>query len=178
MCFNQRGNISTRNGSSLKIVDKFSYLKISVSSTETDINARLAKAWTAIDRLSIIWKSYLTDNIKHSFFQAAVMLILPYGCTTWILTKRMEKKLDRNYTRMVRAILDKFWRQHPTKQQLYGHLPPIMKTIQPDIRDTPGEVRLNSLVTHSHRPLHIEEQRHGLLPISCRSYRGKTYPTK
>ena len=22
------------------------------------------------------------------------------------------------------------WRQHPTKQQLYGHLPPIMKTIQ------------------------------------------------
>ena len=46
------------------------------------------------------------------------------------LTKRMEKKLDSNYTRMLRAILNKFWRQHPTKQQLYGHLPPIMKTIQ------------------------------------------------
>ena len=58
------------------------------------------------------------------------MLILLYGCTTWTLTKCMEKKLDGHYTRMLRAILNKSWRQHPTKQQLYGHLPPIMKTIQ------------------------------------------------
>ena len=42
----------------------------------------------------------------------------------------MEKKLDGIYTRMLWAILNKCWRQHPTKQQLYGHLPPIMKTIQ------------------------------------------------
>ena len=51
------------------------------------------------------------------------------GCTTWTLTKRLEKKLDGNYTRMLRAIL-KSWRQHPTRHQLYGHLPPITKTIQ------------------------------------------------
>ena len=44
--------------------------------------------------------------------------------------KRIEKKLDSNYTRMLRAILNKSWRQHPTKQQLYGHLLPIMKTIK------------------------------------------------
>ena len=31
---------------------------------------------------------------------------------------------------MQRAILNKSWRQHPTKHQLYGHLPPIMKPIQ------------------------------------------------
>ena len=53
-----------------------------------------------------------------------------YGCTTWMLTKRLEKKLDSNYTRMLRAILNKSWRQHPTRQQLYGHLPPITKSIQ------------------------------------------------
>ena len=68
--------------------------------------------------------------MKHSFFQAAVASILLYGCTTWALTKRLEKKLDGNYTRMLRAILNKFWRQHPTTHQLYGHLPPITKTIQ------------------------------------------------
>ena len=39
-------------------------------------------------------------------------------------------KLDGNYTRMLRAILNKSWRQHPTKHQLYGHLPPITKIIQ------------------------------------------------
>ena len=26
--------------------------------------------------------------------------------------------------------IEQVWRQHPTKQQLYGHLPPIMKTIK------------------------------------------------
>ena len=75
-------------------------------------------------------KSDLTDKMKRCFFQAAAVLILLYGCTTWTLTKRLEKKLDGNYTRMLRAILYKSWRQHPTKHQLYGHLPPITKTIQ------------------------------------------------
>ena len=42
---------------------------------------------------------------------------------------------DRNETqiwvlRMLRAILNKSWQQHPTRHQLYGHLPPITKTIQ------------------------------------------------
>ena len=68
--------------------------------------------------------------MKRSFFQAAVMLILLYGCTTWTLKKWLEKKLDDNYTRMLRAILNKSWQQHPTRHQLYGHLPPITKTIQ------------------------------------------------
>ena len=95
-----------------------------------DIETRLTKAWTAINRLSIIWKSDLTDKMKRSFFQAAVTSILLYGCTTWTLTKRLEKKLDGNYTRMLRAILNKSWKQHPTRHQLYGHLPPITKTIQ------------------------------------------------
>ena len=106
------------------------YLGSSVESTEKDIETRLTKAWTAINRLSIIWKSHLTDKMKRSFFQAAVTSILLYGCTTWMLTKRLEKKLDGNYTRMLRAILNKSWQQHPTRHQLYGHLPPISKTIQ------------------------------------------------
>ena len=31
---------------------------------------------------------------------------------------------------MLQAILNKSWQQHPTRHQLYGHLPPITKTIQ------------------------------------------------
>ena len=68
--------------------------------------------------------------MKRSFFQAAVVSILLYGCTTWTLKKRMKQKLDGNYTRILRAILNKSWRQHPTKQQLYGHRPPVTKTIK------------------------------------------------
>ena len=96
MCYNQTGDISTLDGTSLKLADKFTYLGSSVSSTEKDIDTRLTKASTAIDRLSIIWKSDLTNKMKHSFFQAAVVSILLYGWTTWTLTKRLEKKLDGN----------------------------------------------------------------------------------
>ena len=94
MCYNQTGNITTLDGASLKLVDKFTYLGSSVLSTEKDIDTRLTKAWIAFDRLSIIWKSDLTDKMKRGFFQAAVVSILLYGCTTWTLSKRLEKKLD------------------------------------------------------------------------------------
>ena len=107
-CFNLRGDISTLNGSSLKLVNKFTYLRSSVSSTEKDINMQLAKVWAAIDRLLVIWKSDLTDKMTGSFLRVVVVSILLYGCTT----------------------INKSWKQHPTKQQLYGYLLPITKTIQ------------------------------------------------
>ena len=53
MCYNQTGDISTLDGTSLKLVDKFTYLGSSVSSTEKDIDTRLTKAWTAIDYMEI-----------------------------------------------------------------------------------------------------------------------------
>ena len=53
ICYNQTGDISTQDGTSLKLVDKFTYLESSVSSTEKDIDTRLTKAWTAIDKLLI-----------------------------------------------------------------------------------------------------------------------------
>ena len=61
MCFNREGTVSTLNGVLLKWVDKFTY-----SSTESDSNIHLVKAWAAIDRLSIMWKSDLSDKIKLS----------------------------------------------------------------------------------------------------------------
>ena len=73
---------------------------------------------------------WVPESLKRSFFRAAVGSILLYGCTTWTMTKRMEKKLDGYYTRILRAILITSWRQHPTKQQLYGHQPSITKTIK------------------------------------------------
>ena len=129
-CFNQTGDISPLGGSYLKLIDKFTYLTSSVSSTEKDIDTWLMKAWTAINKLLVIWKLDLTNKMKRSFFQAAVVSILLYGCTTLTLTKWLEKKLDGNYTRMLLTISNKSWRQHPTKHQLYGHLPPITKTVK------------------------------------------------
>ena len=68
--------------------------------------------------------------MKRSFFNAAFVTILLCGCTTWTLTKQLEKKLDGNYTRMLRAILNNSWRKHSWRHQLYGHLPLITETLQ------------------------------------------------
>ena len=129
MSYNHTADISTLDGTSLKLVDKLINLRSSVSSNEKDIDTLQTKAWTANYRLSITWKSDLTDKMKRSFFQAAVVSILLYGCTTWTLKNRLEK-LDSNYTRMLWAILNKSWWQHLTRHQVYGHLPSIAKTLQ------------------------------------------------
>ena len=51
MSLNQRVDIATLKGGPLKLVDKFTYLGSSVSSTETYINTPLAKAWTPIGHM-------------------------------------------------------------------------------------------------------------------------------
>ena len=70
------------------------------------------------------------------------------------LTQRIEKKLDGNCTRMLRAKLNTSWKLSCTKQQLYGNLPPNSKTIQ--IRRTRQEVKTNSYATFSYGPLHTD----------------------
>ena len=57
MYFTQTGDISTQEGTSLKLVDRFTYLGSSFSSTEKDIDARLTKAWAAIDTQTIKWNA-------------------------------------------------------------------------------------------------------------------------
>ena len=87
----------------------------SVASTEKDIDTRLTKAWTAINRLSIIWKSDLTDKIKRSFFQAAVTSILLYGCTTWTLTKRFREEARRQLHKNAASNLEQVLTATPHK---------------------------------------------------------------
>ena len=75
MCL-KRGAHSTLRGRPLKLVDKSMYLGSRVSSTESGVNIHRLKAWTAIDRLSIIWESDLAHKIKWYFFQTVAMWIL------------------------------------------------------------------------------------------------------
>ena len=105
MCYNQTGDISTLEGTPLKLVNKFTYLGSSVASTEKDSDTRLTKAWKAINRLSIIWKSDLTDKMKRSFFQAAVASILLYGCTT----RTLKKRLERSSTTITQECCEQSW---------------------------------------------------------------------
>ena len=66
MCFKWEGVIFTLIEEHLKLVDKFTYLGSSVSSTESDVNIFWAKAWNAINRLStllpFLWIKMVFDS--------------------------------------------------------------------------------------------------------------------
>ena len=64
MCSNQRSDVYTLKGVPLQLMDKFHYLGSSAASIENDINMQLAKAWTAINRLSVTEKSDLTNEMQ------------------------------------------------------------------------------------------------------------------
>ena len=83
---------------------------------------------------SINYSNYVPIHGDLLFFQAAVVSVLLYGCTTWILKKNIMKKQDRKCIRMLQSILNKSWKQHSTKQRWYCHQQPLPKTIQ--IRQT------------------------------------------
>ncbi|XP_066915257.1 uncharacterized protein [Clytia hemisphaerica] len=117
--------IKAANGNPLKNVDSFVYLGSEISSTEKDIKIRIAKAWSALNKMQVIWKSNLCKDLKRNFFRAVIESILLYGSAAWTLTKAHEKMLDGTYTRMLRAVLNISWQQHPRKEQLYGNIPTI-----------------------------------------------------
>ena len=99
MNFDQLGDISTLNGGSLKLMEMFMQLGSSISSPESDISKCLAKVWTAIDRLSIIWKSDLSDKVQ--FLPSSIYV----NSTVWIhhmdAEKCIKKNLDWKSTKML-----------------------------------------------------------------------------
>ena len=62
-CFNQDGVILL-NGKLLKLVDYFVYHGSNISSTEIYVSIRIGKVWTAIDRLTTLRKSDLSEEIE------------------------------------------------------------------------------------------------------------------
>ena len=96
------------NGHPLNLIDKLIYLSRRDSLTERDVNM-----WTAIN-------SDLPDKIKRDFFQVVVPSVLLYWCTTWTLTKLIDKNLDNNWTNRLRAIMNESLKLYPKKQQVYN----------------------------------------------------------
>ena len=146
MCFNQTGDISTLNGSSLKLVDKFTYLGSSASSTEVDIDTRLA--WTAIDRLSVIWKSDLADKIKRNFFAKQ------RSCWYWCMDALHGHKLNvwrKSMTAITQECCKQYWqnREGSTPQSssctaTYHPSRKLSKLDEPDLKDTARKVGTSS----------------------------------
>ena len=68
LCFNKDSAIIFHR-ESLKLLNQLPYLGTNISSTENDVNIRIGKAWTVIERLMLTWKYNFFDEIKKEFFQ-------------------------------------------------------------------------------------------------------------
>ena len=114
MPFQQEGTMKTLKGENIKQVCSFVYLGSEIANTESDVNIRIGKAWTALNKMKPIWESHLQEDLKRRFFRPTVESVLLYGSVTWTLTKHLELRLNGTYTRMLRAALNISWKQHPT----------------------------------------------------------------
>ena len=63
--------------------------------------------------MNSIWKSRLTDTMNRNFFRATIESVLIYSSISWTLTKKsLEKRVNGNYTRRQRAILNNSLKDH------------------------------------------------------------------
>ena len=121
---------------------------------------QLVKGWSTIDRLSVIWKSHLSDKIRRIFFKATVLSILLYGCTSRLSEWR------KSLTEIVQECYDLYWTNAGSNipqnsSCTVTYLPSLkpFKLDEQDMGDTAGELRVNSNVTFSCGPLHTDEQK-------------------
>ena len=122
--------LKSMDGGDIAVVDDFKYLGGWLASSQQDIKVRKALAWTACHKLNSIWKSNLKRSIRERLFVSTVESVLLYGCSTWTLTRKLEKQLDGVYTRMLRMAMDVSWRDHMTNDELYGKLPKVSVKIK------------------------------------------------
>ena len=121
----QDTSMQTQSGKFIKKVDDFKYLGSYIMDSGKDFKTRKALAWSACNNLDKIWRSNINTNIKVDVFKTTVEPILLYGAETWTLNSNQQKRLDGTYTNLLRRIKNINWRQHPTKKQIYGNIPPL-----------------------------------------------------
>ena len=89
---------------------------------------RIDSAWSALNKLTPIWKSNLDDSMKRELFRATVESVSIYSSHAWTFNKSLEHKLNGAYTRMLHPALNVHWSQRVKKKELRNDLPKITET--------------------------------------------------
>ena len=97
-------------GQRLQVVDKFTYLRSTLSRVVhiyDEVNARIAKASVTFDRLrgSVWYRSGIRLDTKLKVYKAVVLPTLLYACETWTVYQRHAKRLNHFHTSCLRKLL-------------------------------------------------------------------------
>ena len=147
MCFNQTGDISTLNGSSLKLVDRSTYQGNSVSSTETDIDTRLTKVWTA----SNSYRSYGNQTWPTKWNPVSFKQRSCWYCYRDALHGRRLNGWRKRFTATTQECCEQYWRgpggntqQSSSSTATSNPSRKLSKLDEPDTQETAGYVGMSS----------------------------------
>ena len=62
-------------------------------------------------------------------FIEPVLKAYSYGSETWTMKKALQDRLDGTYTRLLMRVQNISWREHKTKAEIYGDIPPISSVV-------------------------------------------------
>ena len=136
MAYNLRrqGDLTTLDYAKLRQVDDFQYLGSWKDQTTKDLEIRKAKAWAASNKLTVVWKSSISTDLRIRFFRASVKSVLLYWSGNLTLTTALEKHLDGCHTKLLRAALKVSCNDHISNKELYRDLPPISTRLSLKVR--------------------------------------------
>ena len=103
------------NGSTTVIedVEEFCYLGSQITKdggAESDVSARICKARTAFHKLSRVWRSrILSMKTKLRIFNTSVKSVLLYGSETWLVSDRINQRLQTFVNKCLRIVCRIFW---------------------------------------------------------------------
>ena len=124
------------NGENIEEVSDFTYLGSKMSNTgdgEVEIRARLAKASHAFTKLKSTWRArQISLRTKLRIFKSNVISTLLYGSESWKMTKTISHKLDVFQNRCLRRILQIFWPNTISNEELHQRteVEPITTQVQ------------------------------------------------
>ena len=79
--------------------------------------------------ISLLFTKREVGSLTCIVFRACVESILLYGSETWTMKKTLQDRFDGTFTRILMRVQNISWREHKTKAEIYGDIPPISSIV-------------------------------------------------
>ena len=129
LCYNQHHSriIRSLKNTTIKVTQDFTYEKkqhcVNKKRHRHQIGeSKVCSKQTGCD----VWESSLPANLKRNCFSGYCGI----SPCVWTLKKSLEKTTDDAFTRMLRVVLNISSKQHPTKNEFYGIVIPVISLIK------------------------------------------------
>ena len=113
----------TIGAASVTQVDKFSYLGSWITSTGRswcDIRSRIAQSKQAFIKLdSVLSSNTITLKTRQRILKAYVWSVLLYGCESWTICPKMEKRINSAEIWFVRKMLGVIWKDRVSNEEIW-----------------------------------------------------------